>query len=90
MSTHVDKRDRSTYVDDVEREATELAGDAASAEPAVGLAAVASLRLLLETLEQVQVENARARGWPWQRIAEALGVSKQAVHRKYGRGRRGA
>jgi hypothetical protein len=70
------------------RDATQLAGDAASAEPAVGLAAVASLRQLLETLEQLQVERARTQGWSWQRIAEALGVSKQAVHKKYGNGRR--
>jgi DNA-directed RNA polymerase specialized sigma24 family protein len=70
------------------RDATQLAGDAASAEPAVGLAAVASLRQLLETLEQLQVEHARTQGWSWQRIAEALSVSKQAVHKKYGRGRR--
>ena len=94
MSTQIDICRESTYVDAVEREATHLAGDAESSEPAIGLAAVASLRRLLETLEQLQVENARAHGWPWQRIAAALGVSKQAVHRKYGHGgrmrRRGA
>jgi hypothetical protein len=72
----------------MQREATELAGDAASGDPAVGLAAVASLRRLLETLEQLQVEHARTQGWSWQRIAEALGVSKQAVHKKYGGSRR--
>jgi DNA-binding NarL/FixJ family response regulator len=72
-------------------QATELAGAAGSDDPAVGLAAVASLRLLLESLEELQVQSARARGWSWQQIAEALGVSKQAVHRKHGRrlGRRG-
>jgi DNA-directed RNA polymerase specialized sigma24 family protein len=69
-------------------DATQLAVEATSAEPAVGLAAVASLRQLLETLEQLQVERARTQGWSWQRIAEALGVSKQAVHKKYGNGRR--
>ncbi len=68
-------------------EATQLAGDAANADPVVGLAAVASLRRLLETLEQLQVEHARKQGWSWQRIAESLGVSKQAVHKKYGGGR---
>jgi hypothetical protein len=72
----------------MQQEARQLAGEAASADPAVGLAAVASLRLLLETLEQLQVEHARSQGWSWQRIAEALGVSKQAVHKKYGGGRR--
>jgi hypothetical protein len=72
----------------MQREATQLAGEATSAEPAVGLAAVASLRRLLETLEQLQVERARSQGWSWQRIAEALGVSRQAVHKKYEGGRR--
>jgi DNA-binding NarL/FixJ family response regulator len=67
-------------------EATELAGAASSADPATGLKAVASLRVLLESLERLQVENARARGWSWQQIAEQLGVSKQAVHKKYGGG----
>lgn len=72
----------------MEREATQLAGDAASHDPAVGLAAVASLRALLEALEQLQVDQARRQGWTWQRIAVALGVSKQAVHKKYGMRRR--
>ena len=67
-------------------EATKLAGAASSADPAVGLRAVAALRALLETLERLQVENARAQGWSWQQIAESLGVSKQAVHKKHGGG----
>jgi hypothetical protein len=65
-------------------QATELAGATASKDPAVGLAAVASLRALLESLEALQVDNARAQGWSWQQIAGALGVSKQAVHKKHG------
>jgi hypothetical protein len=65
-------------------EATELADATASRDPAVGLAAVASLRALLESLEQLQVDNARERGWSWQQIADALGVSRQAVHKKHG------
>src|SRR6476659_7714842 len=69
-------------------DATRLADDTASGDPAVGLAAVAALRALLESLEQLQVSRAREQGWSWQQIAEALGVSKQAVHKKYGgRGR---
>jgi predicted DNA-binding protein YlxM (UPF0122 family) len=40
-------------------------------------------------LEALQVDNARRQGWSWQEIADALEVSKQAVHKKYaGRGRR--
>jgi DNA-directed RNA polymerase specialized sigma24 family protein len=65
-------------------EATELADATSSRDPAVGLAAVASLRRLLESLEALQVENARGQGWSWQQIADALGVSKQAVHKKHG------
>jgi DNA-directed RNA polymerase specialized sigma24 family protein len=67
-------------------EATKLAGEASSKDPAVGLAAVAALRRLLERLEALQVENARAQGWSWQEIARALGVSKQAVHKKHADG----
>jgi DNA-directed RNA polymerase specialized sigma24 family protein len=69
-------------------DATRLATELSSKDPAVGLRAVASLRSLLQSLEQLQVENARAQGWSWQQIAEALGVSKQAVHEKHGQGRR--
>jgi hypothetical protein len=67
--------------------ATDLAGAASSKDPAVGLHAVAALRQLLERLEALQVENAREQGWTWLDIARQLGVSKQAVHKKYG-GRR--
>ena len=69
-------------------EATRLADATASKDPAVGLAAVAALRELLESLEALQVDNARGLGWSWQQIAGGLGVSKQAVHRKHGDGRR--
>jgi hypothetical protein len=69
-------------------EATELADATASRDPTVGLAAVASLRVLLESLETLQVRNARERGWSWQQIADVLGVSRQAVHKKHGARRR--
>jgi hypothetical protein len=64
-------------------EATELAAAAGSTDPRVGLRAVLALRKLLETLEVLQVGNARRQGWSWQDIAEALEVSKQAVHKKH-------
>jgi DNA-binding NarL/FixJ family response regulator len=63
----------------------QIAEGAASHDPDVGLRAVAALRTLTERLELVQVGNARKLGWSWQQIAERLGVSKQTVHRKYGR-----
>lgn len=75
------------YVDGMS-EATELAAETASTDPATGLRAVASLRVLLESLEELQVENARRLGWSWQQIAELLGVSKQAAHKKHGVGPR--
>ncbi|WP_018684773.1 sigma factor-like helix-turn-helix DNA-binding protein [Actinokineospora enzanensis] len=66
-------------------EATQLASAAGDRDPRVGLRAVAALRKLLEQLEAVQVRSARVHGWSWQEIAAELGVSKQAVHKKYGR-----
>ena len=61
-----------------------------SRDPALGLAAVAALRDLLEELEELQVDNARALGWSWQQIAASLGVTRQSVHKKHHvrRGRR--
>ena len=63
--------------------ATEVAAAASSADPRVGLRAVVALRRLADLLEALQVENARRQGWSWQEIADALGVSKQAVHKKH-------
>jgi biotin operon repressor len=39
----------------------------------------------VEQLEALQVRSARRQGWSWQGIAAELGVSRQAVHKKYGR-----
>lgn len=85
-STTVDNGTASTYIDDVS-EATKLAGAASSKDPAVGLRSVAALRALLENLEALQVDNARQQGWSWEQIASALGVSKQAAHKKHAAGR---
>ena len=54
-------------------------------DPREGLEAVVALRRTLEALEAAQVENAFVAGWSWVRIAEVLGVSKQAVHKKHAR-----
>lgn len=62
-----------------------LVGSAAGDDPAVGLRAVRSLRELADRLESLQVTRARQLGWSWQDVADALGVSKQAVHKKHGR-----
>lgn len=57
---------------------------ASSRDPDVGLRAVAALRGLIEVLEVLHVDSARANGWSWQDIASRLGVTKQAVHQKHG------
>ena len=67
---------------------SEVAAQASSPDPAIGLRAVASLRALLESLEALQVGRAREAGWSWQEIATALGVTKQAAHEKHSGGRR--
>ncbi|MGD9531657.1 AsnC family protein [Pseudonocardia sp.] len=64
---------------------TAVAAAASSRDPAVGLEAVRALRGLLESLEELQVGNARTQGWSWQQIADVLHVSRQAVHKKYRR-----
>ena len=74
----------SAYADGMQS-TLEIAEGAASSDPDVGLRAVAALRALTERLEILQVGNARKLGWSWQDIAERLGVTKQTVHRKYGR-----
>jgi DNA-directed RNA polymerase specialized sigma24 family protein len=61
---------------------------AAADDPATGLRAIRALRDLADRLEALQVANARDRGWSWQQIAEALGVSRQAVHKKHARSRK--
>ncbi|HEV7935354.1 MAG TPA: helix-turn-helix domain-containing protein [Actinomadura sp.] len=68
-------------------EGVQLAQDASSRDPAVGLRAVRALRDLTERLESLQVANARELGWSWQEIATVLGVSRQAVHKKHARTR---
>ena len=50
---------------------------AASRDPENGLSAVLALRGLVEVLESLQVDHARAQGWSWRDIARRLGVTKQ-------------
>lgn len=60
-----------------------LAGD--TSDPRQGLRAVATLRRLTDELELRQVEAALASGMGWPEIAAALGVTRQAVHKKFAR-----
>lgn len=67
------------------QEAVDTAEAALHQDPRVGLHAVAALRRLVERLEALQVGNARQQGWSWEEIGTALGVSRQAVHKKHSR-----
>ena len=66
---------------------TQVASAASSRDPEVGLTAVRALRTLVERLEALQVQNARDQGWTWEQIAQLLGVTRQAVHKKHAGGR---
>nr|WP_285759557.1 hypothetical protein [Nocardiopsis ansamitocini] len=60
-----------------------LAQDVADDDPMAGLASLAQLRAEVEQAEAVLVRRARVNGATWAQIASALGVSKQAAHKKY-------
>lgn len=53
-------------------------------DPRTALQAAAELRRESERLQAQLVRRARNSGMSWAEIATELGVSKQAVHRKYG------
>ncbi|GAA4197334.1 helix-turn-helix domain-containing protein [Microbispora amethystogenes] len=57
----------------------------ADADPAVALRAVTALRRLAEQVEAASVARAREQGWTWEQIGDALGMSRQSVHAKYGK-----
>ena len=60
-----------------------LSVDVSSDDPAVGLRASLALHRLAERVEANNVAAAREKGWSWQQIGDALGVTRQSVHTKY-------
>lgn len=63
----------------------DLSAQLHSTDPAVGLRAVGALHRLAEQVEASHVRLARQQGWSWEQIGDALGVSRQSIHAKYGR-----
>jgi hypothetical protein len=63
----------------------ELGANLASDDPATGLRASLALHRLAERVEANHVASARQKGWSWQQIGDALGVTRQSVHTKYTR-----
>lgn len=51
-------------------------------DPEAALASVVALRRMADQLELQAVAEALKRGWSWSQIAMALGVSKQAAHKR--------
>jgi hypothetical protein len=62
-----------------------LLGEENSGDPIVALRAIKAARHDLDRAEALAVRRARNMNASWRLIALALEVSKQAVHKKYGR-----
>ena len=60
-----------------------FSADLSSDDPAIGLRASLALHRLAERVEANHVAAAREKGWSWQQIGDALGVTRQSVHTKY-------
>ncbi|MDP3208939.1 MAG: hypothetical protein Q8M65_07305 [Rhodoglobus sp.] len=69
-------------VDDVEMNFADLPQPT---DTEAALAAVVALRRSADRLELAAVQSAIDKSWTWAAIAEALGVTKQAVHKRYAR-----
>ncbi len=64
---------------------TALASESGDEDPLKALRALREMRAELDHQEVLLVRKARNLGCGWQMIATALGVTRQAVHKKHGR-----
>jgi hypothetical protein len=73
----VSERDRREWI-----EMTYIARTADS--PLAAMKSMSRMKELLDAYLEAAVEEARERGASWSDIGEALGRSRQAVHKQYG------
>ena len=52
-------------------------------DPDKALAAVVALRHTADRLERSAVKRAIEQGWTWAQVAQALGVTRQAAHKRH-------
>ncbi|MGV8849733.1 MAG: hypothetical protein ACOH16_09310 [Propionibacteriaceae bacterium] len=68
-----------------QEESAVTVASAESGDPRALLRRIAQQRAELDRAESLSVRRARNCGLTWQEIAGVLGVTKQAVHKRYGR-----
>jgi len=60
----------------------DVPGNGVPDDPEEAFAAVVALRRFADRMEEEAVAAALRQGWSWSRIAQALGISKQAAHKR--------